>query len=105
MNYQQSIDYLEKKVGFASVPGLSRIQALLERMGNPQEQLRCIHIAGTNGKGSASALLSSILMENGFRVGVYTSPHLEKYNERFRINGKDIPDEDFAAEITLVREH
>lgn len=105
MNYQQSIDYLEKEVGFASVPGLSRIQALLERMGNPQEQLRCIHIAGTNGKGSASALLSSILMENGFRVGVYTSPHLEKYNERFRINGKDIPDEDFAAEITLVREH
>ncbi|MBM6828392.1 bifunctional folylpolyglutamate synthase/dihydrofolate synthase [Anaerotignum lactatifermentans] len=103
MNYQQSIEYLEKEVGFASVPGLSRIKALLARMGNPQDQLTCIHIAGTNGKGSASALLSSILTVHGYRTAVYTSPHLEKYNERFRINGTDISDEDFAAEITLVR--
>lgn len=105
MNYQQSIDYLEKEVGFASVPGLSRIQTLLKRMGNPQDQLTCIHIAGTNGKGSASALLSSILTVQGYTVGVYTSPHLDKYNERFRINGRDISDADFAAEISLVKEY
>lgn len=105
MNYQQSIDYLEKEVGFASVPGLSRIEALLEHMGNPQEQLTCIHIAGTNGKGSASALLSSILTVHGYRTGVYTSPHLEKYNERFRINGADITDDEFAAEISLVKSY
>ena len=60
MNYMESIKYLEEEVGFASVPGLSRIQALLKRLGNPEKKLRCIHVAGTNGKGSAVAMLSTL---------------------------------------------
>ena len=103
MNYQECIHYLEEEVGFGSVPGLERIKCLCERLGNPQQKLSVIHIAGTNGKGSAVAMLSSILKEAGYRVGTYTSPHLEKYNERFLINGKEISDEDFTREITLMK--
>ena len=63
-----------------------------------------IHVAGTNGKGSAVAMLSSILKEAGYRVGAYTSPHLERYNERYLLNGAEISDDDFAKEITLMRQ-
>lgn len=104
MNYQECIHYLEKEVGFGSVPGLERIESLCEKLGNPEQKLSVIHIAGTNGKGSAVAMLSSILKEAGCRVGTYTSPHLERYNERFLINGKEISDTDFAEEITLMKE-
>ena len=84
MNYIESIKYLEEEVGFASVPGLSRIQALLKRLGNPEKKLRCIHVAGTNGKGSSVAMLSSVLRESGCKTASYTSPHLHRYNERCR---------------------
>lgn len=104
MNYQECIYYLEKEVGFGSVPGLERIESLCEKLGNPEQKLSVIHIAGTNGKGSAVAMLSSILKEAGYRVGTYTSPHLDRYNERFLINGEEISDTDFAAEITLMKE-
>ena len=76
MNYMESIKYLEEEVGFASVPGLSRIQALLKRLGNPEKKLRCIHVAGTNGKGSELAFLSEILTKSGYRTGRYISPTL-----------------------------
>lgn len=104
MQYAECIHYLEEEVGFASCPGLERIQLLCERLGNPEKRLSVIHIAGTNGKGSAAAMLSSILKEAGYTVGTYTSPHLEQYNERFLINGEAISDAAFAAEITLMRE-
>lgn len=105
MNYIESIRYLEEEVGFASVPGLTRIRALLARLGNPEKKLRCIHVAGTNGKGSAVAMLSSVLKESGFKTASYTSPHLHRYNERFVINGQEISDDQFAEEITLMRHH
>lgn len=105
MNYLESIKYLEEEVGFASVPGLSRIRALLKRLGNPEKKLRCIHVAGTNGKGSAVAMLSSVLRESGCKTASYTSPHLHRYNERFVINGQEISDEQFAEEISLMRSH
>ena len=105
MNYIESIKYLEEEVGFASVPGLSRIQALLKRLGNPEKKLRCIHVAGTNGKGSSVAMLSSVLRESGCKTASYTSPHLHRYNERFVINGQEISDEQFAEEISLMRTH
>lgn len=105
MNYMESIKYLEEEVGFASVPGLSRIRALLKRLGNPEKKLRCIHVAGTNGKGSAVAMLSSVLRESGCKTASYTSPHLHRYNERFVINGQEISDEQFAEEISLMRKH
>ncbi|WP_458407268.1 bifunctional folylpolyglutamate synthase/dihydrofolate synthase [Anaerotignum sp.] len=103
MNYNECIHYLEEEVGFGSVPGLERIQALCDKLGNPEQGLSVIHVAGTNGKGSAVAMLSSILQAAGYRVGTYTSPHLDRYNERFLINGKEISDEDFAEEITLMK--
>ncbi|WMI82289.1 bifunctional folylpolyglutamate synthase/dihydrofolate synthase [Anaerotignum sp. MB30-C6] len=104
MNYQESIHYLEKEIGFASCPGLERIINLMEKLGNPEKKLKVIHVAGTNGKGSATAMLSSILKEAGYRTASYTSPHLEKYNERFIINGKEITDEAFAKIITRTKQ-
>ena len=103
MNYNECIQYLEEEVGFGSVPGLERIQALCDKINHPEQKLSVIHVAGTNGKGSAVAMLSSILQTAGYRVGTYTSPHLERYNERFTIDGQKITDEDFAAEITLMK--
>ena len=103
MNYNDCIHYLEEEVGFGSVPGLERIQNLCNKLGNPEQKLSVIHVAGTNGKGSSVAMLSSILQAAGYRVGTYTSPHLERYNERFLINGQEISDDDFATEITLMK--
>lgn len=103
MNYNECIHYLEEEVGFGSVPGLERIQALCDKLGNPEQGLSVIHVAGTNGKGSAVAMLSSILQAAGYRVGTYTSPHLDRYNERFIINGEEISDDAFAKEITLMK--
>lgn len=73
--------------------GLDNISALLEHLGNPQNNFKSFHIAGTNGKGSTSSYIASILMEAGFRTGLYTSPHFVRFNERVRLNGQEIPDE------------
>ena len=72
--------------------GLERMRELMHRLGNPQDSLKFIHVAGTNGKGSTSTMLASILTAAGYKTGLYTSPHLVRVNERFRINGSDIPD-------------
>ncbi len=75
-------------------PGLDRIAYLLEKSGNPHKKFPSIHIAGTNGKGSTASLIASVLAEAGYRTALYTSPHIKQFNERVRINGKTIPDED-----------
>ncbi len=103
MNYKECIHYLEEEVGFASCPGLERIEALCQKLGNPEQKIPAVHVAGTNGKGSAVAMLSSILTAAGYRVGTYTSPHLERYNERYLINGREISDANFAREISLMK--
>src|SRR5580700_6981979 len=82
--------------------GLANITILAEALGQPQRSSPCAHIAGTNGKGSTAAMLESILRASGLRTGLYTSPHLERINERIRINGEDISDESFASCWTLV---
>ena len=82
--------------------GLANITTLAEALGNPHRTAPCVHIAGTNGKGSTAAMLESILRAAGFRTGLYTSPHLERINERMRIGGEDISDEEFAAAWTRV---
>ena len=82
--------------------GLANITTLAEALGNPQRAAPCVHIAGTNGKGSTAAMLESILRTAGFRTGLYTSPHLERINERIRIDGEDISDDQFAAAWTRV---
>lgn len=76
--------------------GLATISRLMRGLGNPQDQYRCIHVAGTNGKGSIAAILSSVLAHGGYKVGLYTSPHLVRFNERIQINGCPISDEAVA---------
>ena len=92
MNYEESLAYINQLNSRGIALGLERMQALLKRLGDPQKQLRCIHVAGTNGKGSVSHTLAAILQNNGYKVGLYTSPHLIDFRERIRVNGAMIPE-------------
>lgn len=83
-------------------PGLEVVSALLEQLGNPQHELKVIHVAGTNGKGSVCAMIESVLRASGLKTGLYTSPHLFCFNERFRVSGKNIPDADLNRLIDQV---
>lgn len=83
--------------GNVSRLGLERMEELLRLLGNPEKDLRFVHVAGTNGKGSICAMTSAVLCAAGYKVGLYTSPHLFRLNERIQINGNEIPDADFAA--------
>ena len=85
--------------------GLDRIRELLCRMGDPQNNLRFVHVAGTNGKGSVCAMLASILQSAGYKTGLYTSPHLCHYNERFRVNGEEITDEHLRELVERTRHY
>ncbi|MDR0890504.1 MAG: bifunctional folylpolyglutamate synthase/dihydrofolate synthase [Oscillospiraceae bacterium] len=99
MNYEQALSYIHSTTWRGSIPGLSRTRELLSRMGNPHEKLKFVHVAGTNGKGSTCAMLSSVLQAAGYRTGLYISPFIHRFNERMQINGEDIAD-DILAEIT-----
>lgn len=103
MNYKETLDYIHSNFWTGSKPGLERTQALLERLGNPQRNLHFIHVAGTNGKGSFCSMLSSILVEAGYRVGTYTSPYILRFNERMKVCGEDIPDETLSRLTTKIR--
>jgi dihydrofolate synthase / folylpolyglutamate synthase len=99
MNYNEALEYIYGTQRFGSKLGLESVNRLLALMDNPHEKLKVIHVAGTNGKGSTSSIISKILQESGYKVGLYTSPELEVFNERVRINGENIPNED-VAEMT-----
>lgn len=88
---------------YGIILGLDVIETILDRLDNPQSRFSAIHIAGTNGKGSVAAALATILQEAGFSVGLYTSPHLVRFNERIRINGRDVSDADIIASYKAVR--
>lgn len=103
MNYTEALEYMDSVGFFGSKPGLERISALADRLGNPQKKLKFVHIAGTNGKGSCAAMLSSVLKAAGYRTGLYTSPYLFRFNERMQINGEQIPDEALAEIVTRIR--
>jgi len=103
MTYQEALDYFTRTEMLGSHLGLERMGELLKKLGSPERQLRFIHVAGTNGKGSTAALLDACLRAAGYRVGLYTSPHLVRYNERFRINGEPISDEVLAAAAERVK--
>jgi len=103
MNYAEALAWIHSLYRFGINPGLERIKALLERLGDPQKRLRCVHIAGTNGKGSTAAFLASMLENEGKRVALYTSPYLEAFTNRMAINGADISRERLAALTTEVR--
>ena len=104
MNYDEAIEYIEECGKSGIVPGLDSIRELLRRLGNPQDKLRFIHIAGTNGKGSTLATLSSILRESKIKVGMYISPTICDYLERFRIGGRNLGRKDFCKYLEVVRE-
>lgn len=99
MNYQESIEYLESLSRFGIRLGLERMQELVIRLGHPERKYPTIHITGTNGKGSTTACLAAILQEAGFRTAMYTSPHLERYTERMRIDGLEVEKTVFARAI------
>jgi dihydrofolate synthase / folylpolyglutamate synthase len=103
--YQASLDYLVGLTTFGMNFGLGRIQELLKRLGNPEKSLRVVHVGGTNGKGSTTVMIARILREAGYKVGVFTSPHLHDYRERMTINGQMIPKEKVIQMISNVRPH
>lgn len=103
MNYEEALSYINDKNKFGSRLGLDSIRKLLNLLGNPHLDLKHIHIAGTNGKGSTASFISNILKESRYRVGLFTSPYLERFNERISINGHDIPDERLAEITERVR--
>ncbi|OGU64491.1 MAG: hypothetical protein A2499_09830 [Stygiobacter sp. RIFOXYC12_FULL_38_8] len=85
--------------------GLESTLKLLEQIGNPHLGLKCFHVAGSNGKGSTASFLASILMEHGFNVGLYTSPHFVRFNERIKVNGEEIPDEAIVGFVSNLDEY
>lgn len=103
MGYQASLDYLYSLQRFGIKLGLENTARLLERLGNPQDGLRIVHIAGTNGKGSTASALASILCQGGVRVGLYTSPHLHSFTERIQIDGKSASESEVADLIEEIR--
>ena len=104
MNYKQALEYVESIAGQGIVPGLESIRELCARLGDPQKDVKWIHVAGTNGKGSTLAYVSTILTKAGYRVGRYVSPTIREYRERIQVGGKMISQKDLAAGMALVKE-
>lgn len=104
MNYQQACFYIEEYQQGRGRFGLNKLEEVLHQLHDPHKKLSFVHVAGTNGKGSTAAMLSSVLTKAGYKTGLYTSPHLMRYNERMKINGQDIPDEDFIEAVETVKE-
>ena len=101
--FAEKIAALCERRRFGMKPGLERMQALMEFMGHPERELAAVHIAGTNGKGSVTAIIASVLQEAGFGpVGRYTSPHLVYFNERICINGEPVADDILDAALGKV---
>ena len=105
MTIEETMAYIHATEWQGSRPGLSRIEALCHALGDPQKKLRTIHIAGTNGKGSTSAMLASILRAEGYRIALFTSPYIYKFGERIQIDGVTIPDGELCRVIEAIRPH
>lgn len=104
LNYQEATDYIKNIERAGSDYGIERMRELLTLLSDPDDKLKFIHVAGTNGKGSVTAYLTSVLKEAGYKVGTYNSPSVFCYNERWLINGKPLEDKDVARYLTIVRE-
>ncbi|MCR5577527.1 MAG: bifunctional folylpolyglutamate synthase/dihydrofolate synthase [Oscillospiraceae bacterium] len=103
MDYKEALAYIHAVENLGSKPGLARIRTLLEKLGDPQNALRFVHIAGTNGKGSCAAMTASVLKAAGYKTGLYTSPYLYRFNERMQINGRQIDDDVLAEIVSRVK--
>ena len=107
MNYNEALSYIHGVNHAFCKPGLERIRTLCDALGNPEKNLKFIHVAGTNGKGSTSCMLASILKRAGYRTGLYTSPYIYRFNERMQIDGCEIEDDTLAelvGEISKIAE-
>ena len=114
MNYEQTIHYLYNKLPLYSSIGIKAYKAdlkntiaLCQHLGFPQNKIKTIHVAGTNGKGSTSHMLASVIQQNGYKTGLYTSPHLKDFRERIKLNGEMIPKDfviDFIKKIKTFSE-
>lgn len=96
MDYKEVVNYIETSMKFGCRPGLERTTKLLEFLGNPHKRIKMVHVAGTNGKGSTTAIIAGILSSSGYKTGMYISPHLYKNTERMTIDGEEITEEDFV---------
>lgn len=103
MNHAEALAYIQSFYWKTHTPGLGRIRQLMEKLGNPQRELKFIHVAGTNGKGSVCAMLAAILQAAGYRVGLNTSPHLVEFEERIQVDGTPIAQEELAELVTRIR--
>ena len=103
MNYTEALEYIHGVSWTFCKPGLERISELCERLGNPQKKLKFIHVAGTNGKGSTSAMLDSVLRKAGYKTGLYTSPYIRVFNERMRIDGENISNGELAELTEYIK--
>ncbi len=95
--YRKSLNYLYHLEKFGMIFGLTQVEKILNAIGNPHKEIQAIHVGGTNGKGSTAAMMASILQKEGYRVGLYTSPHLTRFTERIRVNGEEIEEEEVAV--------
>ena len=103
MNYEQSVNYIHSFLKFGVKLGLDRMRALLDALGNPEKNMKYIHVAGTNGKGTTSTMLSNILIDAGYKTGLFTSPYVFDFCERIRVNGENIPHDDLADIINRIK--
>lgn len=103
MTYEQAVDYIHSLLVFGIKPGLERLNVLLEKLENPQDNLKFIHIAGTNGKGSTSTMISNALISANYKTGLFTSPYVFDFCERIRINDINIPKQDLADVVSRVK--
>ena len=102
MTFEESMQYITSFNKFGIKLGLERISALLEHLGHPERNIKFVHVAGTNGKGSVSIMIESVLRKAGYKVGLFTSPHLERYSERIKVNGVEIGEDDLNAIIQTI---
>ena len=103
MNYEETLEFIHNYTWKGCTPGLDRIKELLSFMGNPQDELKYVHVAGTNGKGSTCSMLASILEKAGYKTGLFTYPHIYEFNERIKINGENITNDELCEIAEYVR--
>ena len=103
MTFEKALEYLYSRLKFGSVPGLERIRALCALLGNPQDKLRYIHVAGTNGKGSVCSMISNMLICAGYRTGLFISPYVTHFTERIQINSRMITESEFADLMAEIK--
>jgi len=103
LTYEQAVEYIHSLLVFGIKPGLERINILLERLGKPQDKIKFIHIAGTNGKGSTSTMLANALISAGYKTGLFTSPYVFDFCERIKTDGENIPKSDLADIVSRIK--